>query len=101
VVVELDARIGAGPCGVADLFQQIAGFWMVLGRSFAVFAVPPSPIAVFTDICRTQIGERGMELLEFWPEDVLEWSFNLSVGIIGRKLDRNCSLARIIQHALA
>ena len=65
--VELDAGIGRGPRGVADLVPQLARLERL--ARLAVEAADQVPVAVLLDALRNSSVTRT-ELLEFWPETV-------------------------------
>ena len=94
-VVILDARIGAGPCGVADVFPQIARLDRLGDR--AIGAADQFPIGVILDSLEERIGhthrivgvlagDRGIGLA-------------VPIGVIGREFDGAVALLGIIQHA--
>ena len=95
-IVELDAGVGAGPGGVADLVPQLAGR-DGLGH-LAIGAADQLPRGVVLDRVQEGVGhaDRVVRILAR-DGDV---GFRIPVGIIGREFDRGEALLRVLQHAV-
>jgi hypothetical protein len=66
--VELDARVGAGPGGMADLIPQIARL-DGLGTLPSVRRISAQSASSFTAFRKASVTRT--ELLEFWPDTVM------------------------------
>jgi hypothetical protein len=95
-VVVLDARIGAGPGGVADLFPQIARL-DGLG-DLAVGAADQLPVGIFRNRPQEGIGHAD-RVVRVLPRNA-GVGLTVPVCVIGRKLDRAVALPRVVEHAL-
>jgi hypothetical protein len=83
-VVELDARIGAGPGGMADLLPQIARL-DGLG-DLAVGAADQLPVGVVLDRLQEGVGHPHRVVRVLARDAGI--GLRVPVGVIGRELDR-------------
>ena len=95
-VMILDARIGAGPCGMADLLPQITRL-DDLG-DLAVAAVDQLPVAVVFH--GLQEGVRHTDGVVGVLPAHARIGVRIPVGVIGREFDAGVTLLCIIQHTL-
>ncbi len=95
-VVELNARIGTGPCGVTDVLPQIAS---VDGLGdLAIGAAQQLPFGVVFDGLEERIGDaHGVVGVLARHRGV---GLGVPIGVIGREFDRGITLFRVIQHPL-
>ncbi len=91
----LDARIGAGPGGVTDIFPQIARLDR-LGDT-AIGAVQKRPIGIVFDRLQEGIGDAD-RVVGVLPRD-RRIGFTVPIRVICRKLDAVIALLGVIQHA--
>ncbi len=95
-VVVLDPRIGAGPCGMADLIPKIAGpdgfHHTVLG------AADQFPIGVLFHCLEEGIGDPDRVVGVLTRNRIVR--LRVPIGVIGREFDAGVALFGIVQHAL-
>ena len=95
-VMELDARIGAGPGGMADLIPQRARLHDLGHR--AIGAAQQLPVRVVLHRLEESIGD-AHRIVRILPRD-RDIGIRIPIGVIGRKFDRAEPLPRILQHAV-
>ena len=93
-VMVLDAWIGAGPCGVTDIFPQIACLDRLRDRS--VGAADQFPIGVILDGFQESIGDTDRVVRVLARHRCI--SLGIPVGVIGREFDRPITLLGVVQH---
>jgi hypothetical protein len=94
--VELDARIGAGPGGMADPSPTDRAPSRSWRRRRPCGWSGPSRVVLDR---RRKASVTRTELLEFWP-DTVQVGFRIPVGVVGRELDLGVALAGELDHAL-
>ena len=95
-VMVLDAGIGAGPRGVANLFPQIAGF--DLFRNRPVSAVQKLPHLIVLNRLQEGVCHPDRVVGVLARDRVI--GFAVPIRIIGRKLNAGVALLGVIQHTL-
>ncbi len=87
--VELDAGIGRGPGGMADLLPQVARLERLHRSCRVVREVSVQSLVASTAFRNSSVTRT--ELFEFWPE-TREIGFAVPVGVVGRELDVRVAL---------
>ncbi len=95
-VVELDARIGAGPGGVADLLPQLARL-DGLG-DLAVGAADQLPVGILADGAQEGVGDPHRVVRVLAGDGQV--GVRVPVGVVGRELDRGEALLGVLQDPL-
>ncbi|MPL92618.1 hypothetical protein SDC9_38730 [bioreactor metagenome] len=95
-VMELDAGVGAGPGGMADLIPQLARPHRL--RHLAVGAAQQLPRRIFLHRLQEGVGD-AHRVVRVLPRD-RDIGFRIPIGVIGREFDAVEALARILQHAV-
>ena len=94
--VILQARIGGGPGGVADLLPQVARLHGL--RDFAVEAAREIPLAVVLDRVQEGVGQ-AHRIVRVLARDG-EIGLRLPVGVVGVEFERRIALAGELDDAL-
>ena len=94
--VEMQARIGRGPGGVADLLPQVAGLERL--RHLAGEAAVEVPVAVGLDGAQEVVLERDGVVGVLAGDG--EIGLRIPVGVVGLELDRGVALLRELDDAL-
>ena len=94
--VVLQARIGRGPGGVADLLPQLARLERL--RDLAVLAVGEVPVAVGLDRLEEVVGD-AHRIVRVLARDG-EIGLAIPIGVVGREVDVLVALLGELDHAL-
>ena len=95
-VVVLDARIGAGPSGVADLIPEVTG---ADGLNNPVLgAADQLPVGILLHGLQKGVGDADRVVGVLAGDGVV--GLRIPVGVIGRELDAGVALLGVVQHAL-
>ena len=93
-IMELDARIGTGPGGMADLFPQFPRLYHF--GHFAVGAVDQFPVGIIAHRLKKGIGDTDRIIGVLAGDRVI--GLAVPVRVIGREFDAGIALFGIIQH---